>query len=173
MTDSTGPANYLSGDLVEIGTFSVAPAIGSPSLAGFTPFATTLTGTGNFAGSFSGSGNADAGAFSHAQIYPVVFNAPTAGAATDLAIAYLNDATNPTWRFPANTDALNTTSFDLDSLFASPGMSAALAPGATIVYGKAGFDPAGHSLLMTGIPEPSTILVATGFLGLLGFRRRN
>src|SRR5579862_1231836 len=144
VTDSTGPVNYLNGDLVEVGTFASAPTVGSSSLAGFAVFGSTLTSDGSFSKTQNGS---DSG-FASNQIYLVVFNAPTAGAATELAIAYVNnsyihDPPNE-WIFPGSLSVPNTTSIELDNLFASPGASASLAAGASIIYGTAGLDPAGY-----------------------------
>jgi len=175
VTDNTGPANYLDGDLVEIGTFTNgAPTVGSSSLSFFDVFGSILTADG----AFSGNGAAvSAGVFSHAQIYLVVFNAATQGAATQEAIVDVSDASNSRWKFPADADVPNNTSISLDDLFATPGPSATLATGATVVYGTVGVDPGDggpFSLLETKlIPEPSTyMLVGTGLLGLLGLRRR-
>src|SRR5208282_6615099 len=74
LTDNTGAADYLTGDLLEIGTFASAPTVGSPSLAGFTVFAST---TSDSAGSFDLTSTASETGFTHAQIYFVAFNTPT------------------------------------------------------------------------------------------------
>ena len=172
VTDNTGAANYLTGDLVEIGAFSVAPTVGSPSLANFTVFATGLTSSGGF--SVSKTLN-PAGAFSHTQVYLVVFNQANANiiGTTQLAIADVNDASNTSWRFPADADVPSSTLIELDSLF--NGTTGNLATGAQILFGGHAQDPSGpYNMLETGlIPEPSTwVLVGTGLVGLLGLRRR-
>jgi len=179
VTDSTGAANYLSGDLVEIGAFTGTPTVGSPSLANFTVFSSTITGSGPLAGSYAGGSTADAGAFSHAQIYLVVFNQATANVVpgtTQLAIADVAFASDPAWKFPANADIPNTTAFDLDELF-NGGTVGTLGTGATVYWGSTGTDGGSYNLLQTvvvPVPEPSTyVLVGTGLLGLLGLRRRS
>jgi hypothetical protein len=179
VADNTGSLNYLQGDLVEIGAFSSAPTVGSSSLSNFTAFASSLTGVGPLDGTYSISGtSASAGAFSHAQIYLVVFNAATAGAATQEAIVDVNDTDNATWKFPADADVPNSTTFDLDTLFSAPTSGSTLAVGGQLVYGTVGFDSTGPNAILetqalTIVPEPSTyVLVGTGLLGLLGLRRR-
>jgi hypothetical protein len=175
VTDNTGANNYLSGDLVEIGSFASAPTVGSPSLAGFTVFGSTLTGTGASAGVISAALTGPDGVWTHNQIYLVTFNAATVGAATQEGIFDVGDASNSKWKFPATADTLNTTSIDVQDLFLAGG-SASLATGAQVVFGGVGTDPSGpFSLAETAtiVPEPSTwMLVGTGLIGLLGLRRR-
>jgi len=174
LTDNTGAANYLSGDLVEVGAFSVAPTVGSPSLANFVVFGTALTGTGGLAGTVSLSKNASDVGFSHTQIYMVVFNNATGVGATQEGIFDVALASKPSWKFPATADVPNSTAIDVQDLFVAGG-SANLAPGAQVVFGGKGTDPSGpFSLAETAlVPEPSTwMLVGTGLLGLLGLRRR-
>jgi PEP-CTERM motif len=167
--------NYLSGDLIEIGTFATAPTNGSPSLAGFTVFASTLTDTGGSAGVFSFSQTASDTGFSHDQIYVVAFNNATGINPSQEGIYYVNDANNAAWKFPATADVPNSTTIDMQDLFVS-GSSVSLKPGATIVFGGATVDNANadNALeLATIVPEPSTwMLVGTGLIGLLGLRRR-
>jgi len=175
LTDNTGAANYLSGDLIEIGSFASAPTVGSPSLAGFTVFGSGLTGTGAGAGtvSLSLAQNAD-GVYTHNQIYLVVFNNATGINPTQEGIFDVNDVTNTKWKFPSTSDTINTTSIDVQDLFVAGG-GTTLAPGAQIVFGGKGTDGSGpFSLAETAlVPEPSTwMLVGTGLLGLLGLRRR-
>jgi len=174
LTDNTGAANYLSGDLTEVGVFTSGPTVGNPSLANFVVFGTALTGTGGSVGAVSGNTTASDVGFAHNQIYLVVFNAATQGAATQEGIFDVSDAVKTTWKFPATADVPNSTSIDVQDLFVGGGGSV-LAPGAQIVYGSAGTDQSGpFSLAETKlIPEPSTwMLVGTGLLGLLGLRRR-
>ncbi len=179
LSDSTGAAGYLSGDLDEVGVFATTPTQGSSSLAGFTVFATDLTGTGANVGIVGGgdafaSGSGTAGAtFNHKQIYFVEFNAPTAGAATQEGIFYVNDLDNGSWQFPADTDAGTTTTFDLGSFFTDT--AATEAAGATVVFGSVGVDGSGpYNILETAVvPEPSSIaLVVLGLLGGIGMIRR-
>jgi hypothetical protein len=168
------PLNYLSGDLVEVGTFSVPPNPGSPSLANFTVFGTTLTGTGALVGTFGASKTASDVGFAHAQIYLVAFNNATGIGASQEGIFFVNDANNPNWRFPATADIPNSTTIDLQSMFTGSN-DGTLAPGATIIWGSKGVDPSGpYNVLALVLPEPSTwMLVETGLLGLLAFRRRS
>ena len=100
IASTVSPLNYLDGDLVEIGTFAVAPTPGSPSLAGFTVFDTALTGTGANAGIISASKTGSDAGFAHTQIYMVAFNNATGIGASEEAIFFVNDANNPAWKFP-------------------------------------------------------------------------
>jgi hypothetical protein len=171
VTDNTGAANYLTGDLVELGTFATTPTVGSSSLAGFTVFGTDLTAAGGWAAS---SGPASDVGFAHTQEYLVVFNAATQGAATQEAIVYVNDTQNSSWRFAASSDTPNNSVWDLDTLFS--GTSGSVGAGGVIVYGSTAQDGSGpYNMLETKlIPEPSSVvLVVTGLLGLLGLRRRS
>jgi len=176
VTDNTGANNYLSGDLVEVGSFASAPTVGSSSLAGFTVFGSGLTGTGAGAGGIGLSMTGPDGVWTHNQIYLVVFNAATAGAATQEAIADVGDGSNSKWKFPATADTIPSTTIDVQDLFTAGG-GTALATGGQIIYGTAGTDASGpYSLLETKtlVPEPSTwMLVGTGLIGLLGLRRRS
>jgi len=170
--------NYLSGDLVEVGTFASPPTQGSPSLAGFTVFGTTLTGTGANAGVFGGSTNRSDVGFAHTQIYLVAFNNATGivtPGVTQEGIYFVDDTINTNWRFPATADTIPSTTIDLQNLFAS-GASAAPAPGAHIVFGSGVRDNANadNAAELAIVPEPSTwMLVGTGLIGLLGLRRRH
>ena len=129
------------GDLVEIGTFTNPPAVGSSSLSNFSVFGSGHIGDGyGCPGSDGfwedGSVASDAG-FAHAQIYVVVVNTTTVAAASQVGIFYVNDAFNPNWRFPASTDVVTTTVIDLEDLLNDPGTpSASLTSGAQIVYGS-------------------------------------
>ncbi len=173
IASTVSPLNYLSGDLVEVGTFASAPTIGSPSLAGFTVFGTTLTGTGLSAGTFGGSATGSDAGFAHSQIYLVAFNSPTSAGATLETIAFVNDANNAAWKFPATSDVINTTTIDLQDMFTGAD-NGTLAPGATIIWGAKTVDPSGPYNVIAMIPEPSTwALVGTALLSLLTFRRRN
>jgi hypothetical protein len=172
---SDSSVNYLSGDLVEIGTFATTPTVGSASLAGFTVFGSTLTDTGGSAGVFSFGQTASDTGFSHDQIYIVAFNNATGVNPTQEGIFYVGDASNSAWKFPATADVPNSTQVDIQDLFVS-GSSVSLKPGATIVYGGATVDAvnADNALELAVVPEPSTwMLVGTGLLGLLGLRRRS
>ncbi len=167
------PLNYLDGDLVEVGTFAVAPIIGSPSLANFTVFGTTLTETGVNAGLISASRTGSDVGFAHSQIYVVAFNNATGVNPTQEAIFFVNDANNPNWKFPAVSDFPNSTLIDLQDMFTGAN-NGTLAPGATIVWGTKTVDPSGPYNVLAMIPEPTTwALVGTGLLGLLAFRRRH
>jgi len=165
------------GDLIEIGRFTGTPTVGNPSLANFTVFGTTLSGSGaNPPGYFAQVSTFDEGGFGHSNIYVVAFNAATAGAATQEGIWTLAAAN---WVFPKASDTPNSTSFDFEELVNNPGNSASFKNTATKVYGGApiqstDFGASTYLPLQTIVPEPSTwLLVGTGLLGLLGLRRRS
>jgi len=175
MTDNSGAAGYLvPNDLLEIGTFASAPTVGSPSLVGFSVFATGSINNG--VGSFVLADPAIETGFTHSQIYIVAYNTPTVTGNSQLAIFDVSDASNNTWKFPASSDVPSSTAFDVQSMFASPGSdSIALAPGAQMIYGTVGLDAAGpYQLIETeSVPEPSSIaLVVLGLLGGIGLIRR-
>ncbi|HXI85220.1 MAG TPA: PEP-CTERM sorting domain-containing protein [Verrucomicrobiae bacterium] len=173
IASTVSPLNYLDGDLVEVGTFAVPPTIGSPSLANFTVFGTTLTGTGANAGIVSGSKTGSDAGFAHNQIYMVAFNNATGVGASLETIFFVNDANNPNWRFPASSDFPNSCSIDLQDMFTGAN-NGTLAPGATITWGTKTVDPSGPYNVIAMIPEPTTwTLVGTSLLGLLAFRRRS
>jgi hypothetical protein len=172
-TDVSGTALPV-GDLVLVGTFTVAPTDGQSTLANFVTFGTGHSGDGALPAGYSSDGltASDAG-FAHTQMYLVVVNATTIGAATQEGIYTVSDVQNPAWKFPATTDVPSLTTIDVEDLNSSPGSQAALNPGADIVFGS-GIDASGNVRLANLVPEPSTyLLVGTGLLGLLGLRRRS
>jgi len=174
ITDNTGAAGYLSGDLVEVGSFASAPTVGSPSLVGFTVFGSTLTGTGGLVGTFAASVNGPDGVWTHQQIYLVAFNNATGVGATQEGIFDVSDVSNTQWKFPATADTLTAVKIDLQDLFV--GQTSTLQTGAQIVFGGKGVDNSGPYALaeLALVLEPSTwMLVGTGLLGLLGLRRRS
>jgi len=180
-----GTVGVPGGDLIEIGTFSAPPTVGSPSLSGFTPWVTGLMGQGNSGGPgfFSiSSGPSSAANTSQGEIYLVCFNAPTAGAATQEGIFSSSTAA---WTFPATNSLTPTTTIDIENLVNNPGTSAnSLAGTAKLIFGggpafiasdpnNAG-GPSSYMQLAALVPEPSTyVLVGTGLLGLFGLRRRS
>ncbi|MGD0058965.1 MAG: PEP-CTERM sorting domain-containing protein [Verrucomicrobiia bacterium] len=161
--------NYLTGDLIEIGTFASAPTVGSPSLAGFSVFASATDDSG---GAFSEASSASETGFTHTQIYLVAFNAPTQVAATQELIFYVTDTgAGANWKFPASSDVPNSTSIDPQDGF--NGATAQLVNGGVIVYGEAVADPSGPYTALETVPEPSSIaLVVLGLLGGIGLIRR-
>jgi hypothetical protein len=168
LSDNTGAAGYLNGDLAEIGTFASAPTVGSPSLTGFSVFGTTLTSDGVIEGSTTATAGAT---FGHTQIYLVVFNAATSGAATQEGIFYESDSTDSTWKFPADADTVTSTSIDIQDMMV--GGTGVVGPGGVVVYGATGIDPSGPYSLLETVPEPSSIaLVTLGLFGALGMIRR-
>jgi hypothetical protein len=181
LLDSGGAADdstqLAPGDLLEIGTFAVAPvgvtlATVNATLASFEVFGSGTINAG--AGAFTLSSTATAAPlFNGKQIYLVAYNAASPLGATEAGIFY---ATAASWTMPADGPTASTT-IDPTSLFgANSGVSANLGPQGNVVYGGTSFDSAGYSLLDTAsiVPEPSSILlVVTGLLGLLGLRRRS
>ena len=126
------------GDLVEIGTFTNTPAVGSSSLSNFSVFASGHVGDGygcpGSDGFWADESVAPAAGFAGTQIYVVVVNTSTVAAASQVGIFYVNDAFNPNWRFPSNDAAV--ISIDIEDLLNDPGTpSASLTSGAQIVYG--------------------------------------
>jgi hypothetical protein len=166
IADSTGA--YLNGS-DEVGIFTVAPTVGSSSLANFVALGSDVMALGVLNnGTGFASSTFTAGANGHAQLYFVAVNAGGE------FIGYVSDAVDATWKLPADADTITATSFDMDSFFATPGTSTTLASGATIVYGGKGLDVTapGYTLLET-VPEPSSIaLVVIGLLGGIGMIRR-
>jgi len=182
-----GGTNGLpAGDLIEIGVFSVAPTVGSPSLANFTAFSASTTAVAS-GGDPNGFWPAvvktasDAG-FASQQAYMVAFNAPTAGAATQEGIYYLTGVhlapgAAGQWVFQSSADLNTEATPDIEDLIVSPGTAGAtLAATAHIVFGGGPVFDSKDSytfLQLQTVPEPSTyMLVGTGLLGLLGLRRR-
>jgi hypothetical protein len=182
LSDSGGAADdatqLASGDLLEIGTFATAP--GSVTLANVQSVLSSFEvfGSGTIdpsvPGSFSiTSANTAGVTFTGKQIYLVAYNAATTGAATEAGIFYASIAS---WTMPADGPTANTTIDPGDLFGANNGVSATLGANGHVVYGNTAFDAAGYSLLDTApiVPEPSTwMLVGTGLIGLLGFRRRS
>jgi hypothetical protein len=181
LSDSGGAADDATqlapGDLLEIGTFAVAPvgvtlATVNATLASFEVFGSGTINGG--AGVFTlNSVNTAAPLFTGKQIYLVAYNAASTIGATEAGIFY---STLPSWTMPADGPTANTTIDPADLFGANSGVSANLGPQGNVVYGGTSFDSAGYSLLDTAsiVPEPSRILlVVTGLLGLLGLRRRS
>lgn len=173
--EGAGISAVPTGDLVEIGYFTIAPTPGSSSLANFVPFGSTTTfGVGGFDGFWQGhASSADEVPFSGQQIYIVAFNAATAGAATQEGIF---TSSLGTWKFPSSTPPA-TTGIELQDLVVNPtGPTPTLAGTASILFGSGPFtDGAGSAYLklQTIVPEPSTVaLVGLGMLGMIGFIRR-
>ncbi len=182
-TDYTGLAlangtPLPTGDLVEIGSFSVAPVPGSYSLANFTVFATGLIGDYDLPAGFWGTdaSTADAAGFAHQQIYLVAFNASTPPAASTLGI-FTSSESN--WIFPASSDVPNSTFIDLENLVSNPDLNTStLATNGTIITGNGLFhstDFGGSTYLELGtIPEPSSLALAVaGLLGLISISLRH
>jgi len=179
-----GTTNGIAaGSFIEIGVFTVAPTLGSASLANFVPFATsTSDGSGGQPNGFWNTITSSANDANYAtlQAYIVAFNTPTAGAATQEGIYSLGagNSASGSWVFKHGTDIPNFISPDIEQLLTGPGTAGnALVPQAQIVYGSGpvfdSVDSFSFLQLKSIVPEPSTyMLVGTGLLGLLGLRRR-
>jgi hypothetical protein len=164
-----------TGCLLEIGKFTSAPVAGSPSLQNFVPFATGSMGQGlGVDGAWAIGSTADSTGFVNQQIYLVAFNAPTAGAATELGIFCVDDAVNSGWKFQSS--AAPPTTIELQDLVQNAGTPAnSLSPGAQVIFGSGPFYDAaeGVSYLTLGVPEPSTFaLVGVSCLSAVGLMRR-
>jgi hypothetical protein len=189
---SSGSTPAPINDLVEMGYWSTAPSAGSTYSAGIAGFTVIQAEYFNWdvgandagAGFFKASTNiVSTAAYAHDQIGVVAYNATTSGAATEAGIWYLNMSNNANWRVPANSDIPSSSTFDIETMFANPGVNVLPAPGSTIVFGGTPYfvqsDPnnfGGNTewLPMANIiPEPSTIvMVGLGLLGMVGLMRR-
>lgn len=161
------------GNTIQIGYFTIAPTIGSSSLANFVPWATSTINDG-FDGFWSTSSTLDEAAtatgVNGGQIYLVV-QAP--GSQLGIYSSSLSS-----WKFPTSASVPNFTSIDLQDLVTGAGTAGnALAGSAQIIFGSGVFFNAGDSssyLKLGVVPEPSTaLLVGAGLLGLVGLRRRS
>jgi hypothetical protein len=170
LADSGG--NYVDGSDY-IGVFSVAPTVGSSSLANFTALGTADSYTAGVLNSGNGfaTWTGVAGANGHAQLYLVAVD-QNGGE----FIGYVSDASNVQWKLPADADTITSVGFDVQSFFANPGVDTSLAAGAAVVYGTTGLDSVtagGPYNLLETVPEPSSIaLVVIGLLGGVGMIRR-
>jgi hypothetical protein len=159
--------------LIEIGTFSVAPTPGSPSLAGFNVFATGLVGDGGAANGFwTKSSIADDAGFAGNRVYIVVFNAPTTNA-TQLAIL---STTLSTWTFPHSSDVQPFRNIDIESLVSNPGTPFNTFSGSAMAIYQAGVIYNGSDqktyIKLAFIPEPSSFaLSAFGLLAVVGLAK--
>jgi hypothetical protein len=163
-----------SGNLIQIGMFSAAPTNGSPSLAGFNVFATGLVGEGGAGnGRWMKSSIADEAGFAGNRAYIVVFNAPTANAATALAIL---STTLTTWTFPHSNDVQPFRNIDIESLISAGTAGTPFntwSASAQPVYQAGYFYSAADQktyIKLAFIPEPTTfVLVGFGFLAMICF----
>jgi len=177
------------GDFMEIGYWTgSSPTVGSSSLSGFVPWVTGQMGQGNAGGpgffSIASGPSPEQGTatgINTRQIYMVIFNAATQGAATQMGI-FSDTASN--WEFPLSSSLTPTTGIDIENLVNNPATAGnSLAAGAQVIYGGGpaflASDPQNSGgpssyMQLKVIPEPSTwVLVGTGLLGLLGLRRRS
>ncbi len=148
------------GSSMSIGTFTVAPTLGSSSLANYVVFDTNTMGVGfggidGFfsAGSLLNETNGANFGFTHMQIYLVI----DAGSQRGIF-------TSTSWAFPGSGDNPASTTIDVTQVV----------PGG-VIFGAAKHagGPAGNLIDLAIIPEPSTIvLVGFGLLGAVGVARR-
>ena len=169
------------GDLIEVGFFSNTGGISSlntaaQNLANFTSFGTGLMGDNlSLDGYFAEVTSAPAGSFSHAQIFVVALNDPTVAGATQMGAWSVDLASDSNFRFPAESDIPNSTSFDMDEMSSAAGTpNSALSTGAHIWFGTGpGTDSAAGLALEQVVPEPSTMaLIVMGLFGTIGMIRR-
>ncbi|HUJ08931.1 MAG TPA: PEP-CTERM sorting domain-containing protein [Verrucomicrobiae bacterium] len=177
LADGTTPVPL--GNRVEVGTFTMGPTVGSPSLDNFVVFAEGAVGDGTgYAGSWEIESVYSESTIAHEQAYIVVFDNPAGvvGAGHQLGIYAMDMAYAANWMFPAGTDISSSTTIDLQDMVNDPGTpGATLKPGAEIIYGGGPvFETDGcTSFQLQTIPEPTSItLVGLGLLGALGFARR-
>lgn len=174
---ATGGVPVPDGSLVRIGTFAAPPnALGNldTDYGSFQEFATTTIGrdgTPNSNGVLLRGGAAGIGgpdSFAGQSIYIWVYNAPTAGAATDEGIYRSMGAAGPSV-FPAPNQPTST-SFSVTTFTAAFGT---LLTPATSSPDPDAAGPLRQTLQLAGVPEPSTSLVMLfAGAGLLLRRRR-
>ena len=183
--DASGnPLPNGSNDLILLGSFDINNATiaanGSNEsflLSNFTTFASAVMGQGDPNGSGSASdgywtavstNSASTLGIQTKEIYYWVFNAPTAGAATQYGI--FTAPSNSSWFFPDDTTTAQSNTTDLSQV---PQDSSGILWGS---FGN-GLSRNGESPLynLAAIPEPSTLaLIALGLAGLpIAVLRRN
>jgi hypothetical protein len=174
-----------TGDLIELGIFkdgisdaTIESTLLTPQLAqsAFSTWGTGLMGDGSADGAFTESSGAPGAGYFLSNAFVIVFNASTAGAATQYAVIQgpTSASVGDNWVFPA-TDSAGAPSYDFDALL-----------GGNVLIGKyhgdnsysdtAAADWFGSgvdSIELASVPEPSTyMLVGMGLLGAWGLRRR-
>ena len=173
------------GDLVEIGVFKNNMSDAAITALGVNPTAIqtafnawstdTVGDSTTSAGAWGDPSSALGAGYFTSNAFIVVFNAATAGAATQVAVIKgpATASVGDNWVFPASDGASGLT-FVFDALSAGNVLIGSFESGTFDDSAKDDYFGSGaNAVVLAAVPEPSTyMLVGSGLLGLLALRRR-